>query len=117
MAYFVIEINIYDTTQTGAKCDMDSMASIIESVGGRLIDANISDHLNVVSLIVEAESEITVVDFLKSQAIEVERIKHVFLLKKTDTEDENSNVEASSYVGFFGLKELLNTLAIEVYPG
>jgi len=116
MAHFVIEITLSDDMQEGMQSRIDTIADIIDSVGGNLTDFSLNATLQVLSLIVEAESEFVVVGLLEANAFGIKQIRHIFLLQSFDEEDENVCIEVVSYEGFFGMQELRNNLAIEVYP-
>jgi len=116
MSHFVIEINISDSIHQGVGSIIDTIVKTLDSVGGKLVSTNLNDTLQVLSLIIEAKSDAIVVDLLELQAFKIEDIRHIFLLLTAYDDNENRDVETEGYANFFGLMELRNTLAIEVYP-
>lgn len=114
MAHFILEISASEMLKKGLALIEKEISAIIESVGGRLIEANHHESADILTLLVEANSEFIVVDLLESQALNIEHIRHMYLLQNQDEEAEC--VEVEQYVGFFRKSNLLGTLAIEIYP-
>jgi hypothetical protein len=111
MAHFIIEVNMENTEQGNPGCSVHEMSKIIHTADGRLIDFSIKPQL--LLLIVEAKSELIIVDLLEANAFSIEQVRHIFLLESRQTEEL---ADSGNYVGFFGGGALANAIAIEVYP-
>jgi hypothetical protein len=111
MAHFIIEVNMENAEPANPGCGVHEMATIIHSADGRLIDFSIKPQLLI--LIVEAKSELIIVDLLEANAFSIEQVRHIFLLESRRTEELAGSFD---YVGFFGGGEFSNAIAIEVYP-
>ena len=114
MSHFIVEINTASTAPAHPGYDVDEIAKIIQAAGGRLVDSTIKSQ--VLILIVEAKSELIVIDLLEASAFSIEQIRHIFLLETCNREDRQGAAATPDFTGFFGGKSLHNTVAIEVYP-
>lgn len=114
MAHFILEISAAEILKQGLALIEKEISTIIESVGGKLIEAHLHEDSNILTLLVKANSEFIVVNLLESQAINIEHIRHMFLLQNQGEDVEC--VEVVQYVDFFRNPDLRTTLAIEIYP-
>ena len=115
MAHFAIEISAF-SQKPSVDFDIHTIADIIASADGKLVDFYANTITEVLGLIVEAESELIVADLLESNMFGIEQIRHIFLLEPSDGGRGRQTGQEFDYTGFFSDRDLHNTIAIEIYP-